>query len=1079
MQFEIYTLGDTHLYWDILNGIAMLFNNSDLVSGQNGMNLSFGAFTGAMVLLCVMIYKSVFQREIDIRTLLLPLFIYMILTVPKAKMIVNDVYNQEATQIVDNVPIGLALPASAFSGFSYLLTQLLEQVLTVIPENGTQALPKLTEEGFLTPLQVLNQIRYDDMNSAFPAFQQSVISLYNECLVGNENFNAQTYSQSTDSVEYLLEAATHSNGIVVLNMYLGGEMVQKTMGCADASGFIRESFKSYVNGTNDLTGLLNLSVGRNSFKDRLAKRLSTDHSYGKVSQVNGFNIYSAAQINEMVGRVTALNTDRAKTFISNVIFDPLVKTASLCAEKHLVFTLSQCTGWISANEQWKQSAALSGTSFLKNMKNGQNLLILVGFMLFPIMVFMLMLKGMGSAKLLAGYAAFMFSNFLWLPFATIINFYAQTEFEEALHILRLQNPDAILTLAQAPQMYDALTTKLAVANNALGMVPIFTTMLFGGMMWAMSAFAKSINPAEAGYNAKLNSKEIKSSAPMSLSSSLTKRDGYGPTHFQGVGSTSIKMENAVATTETQIQQITEKQSDILNRLAQISDRAGNSIQHQNTVSSGHKESTSSGKITEHVKGGSEVESYITSDSKDHQSNEVIKEDSVNVAQNKSVGTSYIGGGEVGGQFGAQLGSKGNRLKGTKLSANIAGGVSTAAQTHNNASLDVSRNQIGEATENPTEKRSSTSIDNLTVGTNNAKTNNGVEATYKTEGSSSYDFAAQRLNEKIQNDRTGSISLAEKQEAQRLTEQMRALTLSKSEIYNSILSTSVSDRDLAGLVNSLNPRSAQVIQGLEATDRLGQQNVENWEELKAMGRRNAELGGHIDPNVIEKVSIYFAASNSRSPEVALAAMNAVSGGGFADRFKEHASVLGMENSPESIRQRNEAIYAATAQINSKVLNDAERRASTSEQMAAFASNVLKKTDGAVGLSDQQLKKPVNDVVVDYESLNYEEQVAKIRETHEQNVKNILYKPLVYKNPYKGPLNNDGTLADPSIIEPENGKPTKTTKLEDDLQESVKRKDRNAIVETLTKENEAISGKDAERQAQAIREALLKENHPGKL
>jgi hypothetical protein len=37
---------------------------------------------------------------------------------------------------------------------------------------------------------------------------------------------------------------------------------------------------------------------------------------------------------------------------------------------------------------------------------------------------MIMLQGMASKKMVAGYVAFMVSNYLWLPMAAIINFTA-------------------------------------------------------------------------------------------------------------------------------------------------------------------------------------------------------------------------------------------------------------------------------------------------------------------------------------------------------------------------------------------------------------------------------------------------------------------------------------------------------------------------------------------------------------------------------------------------------------------------------------------------------------------------------
>lgn len=1067
MEFEIYTLGDTQMYWDVLNGIAMLFNSSDLVSGTNGMNLSFGAFVGAMILLCVMIFKAVFQREFDIRSLLLPLTIYMVLTVPKATIIVNDIYGVESIKRVDNIPIGLALPASALSGFSFILTQVLEQALTVIPlQDGVGYLPKMTEEGFLTPLQVLNQVRYDDMNRAYPAFQQTVTSLYNECVVNNPSFNAQTYQQNTNSFDYLLKAAQESNGIVVINKSLAGETQQVAMGCSEAADSIRATYSAYMDGSTDIFNMLNMSIAKNSFKDRLAKRLSSVNTYGKINTVNGVNHYTPAQITDMVGNTIGITGDRAKNFMTMVTFDPLVKTAASCVENYDTFNLSMCTGWISANEQWKQSSAMSGTSFIKNLKNGQNLLVMVGFLLFPIMVFMIMIQGMGSAKLIGGYICFMMSNFLWLPLATIINFYAQMQFQEAAYILMNQDPNASLTLAQAPQLYDALSQKIAVASNALGMVPVLTTMLFGGMMWGMSAIAKSLNPADAGYNAKINSKTVKDSAPLSSGSSVLNRDGYGATTIQGVGNVNVKVEQARSAAETATRAITDKQEKIQGRLQQIADQGSNSIEHTKDTASGHKHTEGKGQLVSHETGGSNSEQFNVQDVKETDKNTVGSEKNTEVGVTRNAEVASRAAIDGGGSGKIALGSGSRIFKDSKFGAEASVGGTGNLSTSANNVFKVQETNVGKDTENPTEKVSEKSQDALKIANADSKNNTGKEATYKTSNTSDYDYAATRLNEQIQNDRSGNISLTDQMESKFLLEEMKSLSRQKQEVVSSVLSNSISDRDLAGMMNNLYPRSEEIKQGLNELDRIGQDKIERWDELKSMGERNARLGGHHDQEIIEKLGVFFAATNSGNADVSMAALNAVSSVGLSSRFYDNASMYNIQRGVDDINEMNREIRSKGLTPNEvAALDKAESRNLSTEQKAAMVSAAIHETKGAVGLSNQQLKGPENNVQVDYEVLSYEQEQLRIKKAYDTDEKLFLQEnSLDNKNP-------DGTLKAPVVAEPMNGKTLKTTAIDDELKAAAESGDRNAVVEILTKENEALTGIDAQNQAERIKAAAL--------
>ena len=119
--FVIYTLGETGLFASALNGIAMLFNDSDLFSGSGIANVGFGAFFGFTILFTIWLYNAAFKQQMEMKLLLAPLVVYIILTVPKTTVILEDI-NTGAARNVDNIPIGLALPASAASGISLAFT---------------------------------------------------------------------------------------------------------------------------------------------------------------------------------------------------------------------------------------------------------------------------------------------------------------------------------------------------------------------------------------------------------------------------------------------------------------------------------------------------------------------------------------------------------------------------------------------------------------------------------------------------------------------------------------------------------------------------------------------------------------------------------------------------------------------------------------------------------------------------------------------------------------------------------------------------------------------------------------------
>ena len=213
--FVIYTMGDTSLFMAALNGIAMIFNNSDLFSGNGYLGLGFGAFFGATVLLLIMIYNAAFKKQMELKILLLPLILYMILTGPKVDIALQDVYGRDSIKRVDNIPIGLAIPATVASGISVVLTRMFETAYSVVSNNGYN-MPKITEAGYVTPLKLINALRSASTYVGSSSLLETTKNVYNACIINNTAFNSEAYSKSENPIQYLAQAAAQGNGLVYI-----------------------------------------------------------------------------------------------------------------------------------------------------------------------------------------------------------------------------------------------------------------------------------------------------------------------------------------------------------------------------------------------------------------------------------------------------------------------------------------------------------------------------------------------------------------------------------------------------------------------------------------------------------------------------------------------------------------------------------------------------------------------------------------------------------------------------------------------------------------------------------------------
>lgn len=935
-MFDIYTLGDTQTTADVLNSVAMMFSSSPILKSNGSLGLGIGAFFGAILLFMIMIIKAVFEQKLDTKILIVPLILYIILTVPKTSVVVLDVYNVETPKKVDNIPIGLAMPISVMSGISAVLAKAVEKAIDVIPNNLNSPPTRLTQDGFLTPLQVLNSIRYDNMNINHPLLQGAFNKVYETCLVDNSNWNGNSYFSSKDPLNYFLNSVKNDDTLVSIVVSQGGEAVDKTLTCSDAASYIKLAIDTHISGTgSDLTGLLGANFKKNSLTNQVAKSMAVNNGLGKLRNNSGYIRYSDEDIAQVLDGLIGTSSQQSRAFITSILFDPMVKTASNCLSEMSVGEMAKCTSWISTYEQWKDRSAASGTNFLKKMKDSQNLFTFIGFGLFPFMVFMIMLRGLSSIKMVGGYVAFLLSNYMWMPIAVIINYYGQYSFQDAVYQLSIINPDAFLTLSQAPQLYDALSTKLAIASNAMGMTPILTSMLFGGMMWGMSAFSKAINPTDGGYDASVNSKAITNSTPFKTSSSLILKDGFGATTLSGTGSLDVNAMQSVSFAKTKSKEIDDEISLKMSRLEEIA--AKESTQYNTGVvnSTGHRSNSQDGDQVEAQNSRTEsTANHTNQDGTSTTSSTAIKTNKLEVqsvqADNAMTRFGVAAGGKIGKVFGDNGGSN----------AGVGVGINGSAIKAATGNLKVTGTYIDPTkTSEPTGKETTTKTTGIeSVNYTESEKVSGSRLTGKIDNTQSNDFKAIKLNEAIQRSNSKSLTVADKQEASDLTREIQGLSYQKMAAVQQAMTNTVTDRDIGGLVNPLTPNSQQVMRSLEATDQLAREKIPNWDDLKQDAMKKLSYGGNIDEQVMQYQAIWLAARQSGNSDVMLSAIDALSPtGSFNDRFRENKTfeqIANAENKgreienhitphtkhiPKSIERLDKGISAANFDLN-KLPND---------------------------------------------------------------------------------------------------------------------------------------------------------------
>lgn len=885
--FVIYTMGESGLFASALNGVAMLFNDTSLYHGNGVGNLGLGAFFGMMLLFTVWVYNAAFKQQMDMRALLAPLIVYMILTVPKATVAIEDIYSGNV-KTVDNVPLGLALPASVASGISVVFTEIIEKAYQVVADYPNGYMPKISEDGYVTPLKLINALR--DSASIVPsqALLQTTKNIYQSCIVANPNFNVETYRKHDNPVEYFTEAAkTSTSTVVYVTLATTGVTTDNIMTCEGAAKEVQKAMTAYLDGINNSAGgatQVNKIIGDVTLYNLRNSMLRQMTANGESA---GFNPKPSAggsnyTINDIVNYVSLMgNTsqDNARNFMMATIFNPMLETASYCYDKADGMSgMSKCSAWISSRSQWEEKNAAAGTGFLQVMRDGQNVLIMLSFLFFPIIVLFIMIQGTSSFKLLGNYMAFTVAAYLWLPMAAIINFYIQNTLADEW--IKVANATGIntLNLITGPQFYAAVSQKLSLANALLASVPVLCMMLFSGMMMGMNQIYARMNSADAGnYDAKVNNPDVAKSAPMATTNSTVTISGQNVATVNGVPQISLSSSNTQKTASELSKSISLQRSEIDSAIANLESRMGveRASANTNSTTSGSQENyvvgnaVTTGSLTQ---SGSSTATQLTNANAvglaNQSSNQTITSSSASAnaaAQGGVNGNASIGNPNQGNKTPAKVDEK--ESKGA-LSANLQAAAQVGGQIAGARSNVISTGTTLNKSDTTTLADSDSAFTSTAASTSNAKSTSHT--------SSDYSQRLQELRNTATQTKGSAFTEQFSSDFNRIQQKIESLKQTEQQSMEFTSSISAKASDVQGMIN-MNPESFEKYKAAVS-------NVDDPKFQQDVARQQSSLISVGNPNDRANVALIFAGMQSQNPEINNAAREFFSPQG-AERYNE--------------------------------------------------------------------------------------------------------------------------------------------------------------------------------------------------
>lgn len=646
-EWNIYTVGSVDFLYNVLNSIAMMLNN-----GTYSDTFRISALLGVIGIVIASAVSG--GKTLSFGQMAVCIVMYMLFFQVSARVNLEDLTTGEF-RAVDNVPWGLAAPASIISTVGYSVTENMEQAFST---------PAMTEYGALDPLFTLTAY-YDALKDPMrwrlgtggsnPDIAASIDSYIRTCVINDINRNATTYAHiwrnggGVDSVR-----SSDASTYVVLYDGLNSNGPQ-----------VNPRNASQYTCAGAYTRLKNQAAG--SYPTLVATSGRVMAAYGRcddtcspeVKVTNMMNFYNIASSNVRDFQLQMLMMPNIAKIPQDAYLDSFKGTAAITRAQTAT---QQAFQWSSG-----------GSSFLYWMSSFMPIFQGVIYALTPFMAFLLGLGVMGL-RLIMKYFLIIVWTQTWVPLAAVINLYMLTKMQsDSAAILSITSGVSSLGTVAFNQLYDLIVNtqkNIALAGNLFGLIPALGGFIVWGSSIAFNSLANSAaapSPADTKVLAPdmtnapaLNNRSAEfSNSPMS-GTTMTGASGIvGSISMQEMASSNLQ--SAAAKKETASQQESAARNAFVNSLA--------SNQHSGTHSTAQNAQVSSSLSQAFGSDASKIFSYMEAHGKTA-TDAVADLNSVTKGGSLGVGTGSGPGVSAGATAAVSSGSTdqhGNSIQGSESS----------------------------------------------------------------------------------------------------------------------------------------------------------------------------------------------------------------------------------------------------------------------------------------------------------------------------------------------------------------------------------------------------------------------------
>lgn len=509
MAVTVYSLGDHEMIRAGLTAVAMLFDsgNTDLFTGVGLAGLGHAAAFGLLVSVGWIAMKVIVGQPFTPGHLLAVLLAYVIMFVPKITMQIEDIYSGQVA-IVDDVPLGVALPGGVISGVARSITIKLDQALrSADAETST-----LSENGMVSPLKLMLAAR-----GAALIDEGLTLSLSRYIAECTEGIPPNAASSAASPFFFLQNPFPN----FITAIYQSGTTPSST------DQWSHPEFVSCTSAAFTLETKIRELISKPEFDEYLTQRMGVNRPNATMG-----GRWTANDLQVYINNFARAGTD-AQNVMAQLATSDIIADTYRCGALDTRDAINCSAAMRSAVEGAKYDSAGRGSVFARTMIPSMNVFMFLFFAVSPLIAVVIAVSGMhGVTKVMPNYLLFGVWTQSWLPMAAIINHFILRQSKDAAD-RGLINSDG-LPLRSGVEFYDLLSTKIAAASDLLASTPIVTFAIISGSVMGLAQLAskagdsfseKNVAPDVSKVDATSGTQSRSIEAPRFTNAGMTINDG--------------------------------------------------------------------------------------------------------------------------------------------------------------------------------------------------------------------------------------------------------------------------------------------------------------------------------------------------------------------------------------------------------------------------------------------------------------------------------------------------------------------------------------------------------------------------